>query len=159
LEVNGKPAARLDGQTTSGGEGFVMLIELSDGVIGGINVGAPSGELAQWEPTIQAIAESMTFQAANDATPEATAESTAAVPVPELTQTAKSQNGSVVVQYPENWVAKSPNDTEVDIAPDQESLDLTFGDSIKSGQVKILIEIDTTQSLIDNMQLPLKVND
>ncbi|MEO8608753.1 MAG: hypothetical protein ABI690_12760 [Chloroflexota bacterium] len=157
LEVGGKTAARLDVHTKKGAGGFILLMEFGNGVIGGLSVGAPGGELPQWEPTILAIAESMTFVAAPETTPEATAESTPGI-VPELTQTMKSENSSVVVSYPENWVARSPNNNEVDIAPDQDSLDLSFGDQISSGQVKILIQIDTTKNLISNMRLPLEDN-
>jgi hypothetical protein len=145
----------LDGHTKKGADGFILIVELGDGVIGGLSVGAPAGELARWESTTLAIAESMTYAGGSDATPEATAESTL-MPVPELTQTMPSENSSVVVKYPKNWVAKSPNNNEVDIAPDADSLDLGFGDSFSSGQVKILIQIDTPQNLIDQMELPIE---
>jgi hypothetical protein len=155
--VDGQPAARLDVQPDNGGEGFILLIELGDGVVGGISVGAADGELSKWEPTALAIAESITFVGDPDMTPEATAEATAA-PVPELTQTINTDNDSLVVPYPEGWVARSNGNTGVYVAPDEDSLALSFGDAVSSGQVEILIQVESTEKLINDMELPLEAD-
>lgn len=157
LEVDGQPAARLDIQPDNGGEGFILLIELGDGVVGGISVGAADGELSQWESTALAVAESITLVSEPDVTPEATAEATSA-PVPELTQTINTDNDSLVVSYPEGWVARSNGNTGVYVAPDEDSLALSFGDAVSSGQVEILIQVQSTEDLIHDMQLPLEAD-
>ncbi|MBZ0288176.1 MAG: hypothetical protein K8I30_11225, partial [Anaerolineae bacterium] len=134
-----------------------LLFELNDDVIAGLSVGAPADELAGWESTALAIAESITFAGEPEATPEATAESTStAVDVPELTQTINTDNDAIIVSYPEGWVARSASDTEIYIAPDEESLDLSFGDAVSSGQVEILIQIDRGEDVISDMDLPLE---
>jgi hypothetical protein len=55
------PAAWLDLAVPNQGEGRVLAIDYQDGIMALIFVATAPGELAQWQPTALAIAESITY--------------------------------------------------------------------------------------------------
>jgi hypothetical protein len=154
LEIGGHPAGRIDAETRDGGEGFVLLIDFGGGIIGGTAVGTASGGLDDWEPTVLAIVESMEVEiTADDATPEATES-----PEMTLTETVTNRIETLVVHYPAGWLTDESGDEGVYLAPDQESLDHSFGDAFASGEVEILVSIGTVETLIEDMGLTVEAD-
>lgn len=153
LEIGGRPAARIDASPKDGGEGFVLLVDYGDNLIGGVAVGAATGELTDWEATVLAIIASIQIEAAGEATPEATATESAAL---DLTESVTTGNGLLTVQYPEGWLTRDSDDESVYIAPDEESLDKSFGNDFSSGQAEIMIGAQAVEDIIADMNLPLE---
>jgi hypothetical protein len=154
MEVGGRSAGRIDAATRDGGEGFVLLIDFGGGIIGGTAVGTASGELSDWEPTVLAIVESMQVEiTSGEATPEATESAEF-----DLTETVMNRIETLVVHYPAGWLTGESGDEGVYLAPNQESLDHSFGDAFESGEVEILVSIGTVETLIEDMGLTVEAD-
>jgi hypothetical protein len=151
--VNDRPGAQFQFNIDRKGEGRLVLIRYRPGLLALMAVFAAPGELPQWDATARAIFESLAVSQIVATPTPATFPPT---PTSFLSETATSPDNHVTVSYPAGWVTRPFGESGIYFANSNAALNRVLGDAFESGDVQIVIAVDTVANLIPEVNVTLE---
>lgn len=146
VEINDLRAAEVSGKAEDRGAFTVLIVEYDRDLLGLFYVAAPPGELEQWEPTLLAMAKSVTIGEGVEATPEATEEAF-------TLGTALTLANGTTLSYPDDWSKAVISGYAVFLGSNDAALNRAVESTLKEGEVQVFVAVDTIANLTPALNL------
>lgn len=146
VEFRDLRAALVHGKAEERGGFSLLIVEYEPDVLGLFLLSTADGDLPEWEPTLLAIAESVTIGEAVEGTPEATEEAFT------LGETETLANGATLA-YPTDWSKSVISGYAVFFGSTDAALNRSVESTLKEGEVQVFVAVDTIANLTPALNL------